>query len=112
MAITLKDNIKKEIAETCSCEAWENGKPQNPGWRLVKFGKDCNWSITPEKWSVIEDNFGNIEINWTTKSTPIAPAIDMLSSVLKDINHLNDMIFIIKVADCTGKESEEVTILG
>ncbi len=33
-------------------------------------------------------------------------------SLLKDINHLNDMIFTIKVADFTGKESKEVTILG
>ncbi len=106
MADTLKDKIKKEIAGTCTCTGWADGKPQNPGWRLEKYGKEYNFSISPKEWSVIEDNFGNIEIKWITYSTPIAPAFDMLKSVLSCMPYDEDMLFLIKVADCNGKESK------
>lgn len=109
MADTLKDKITKEIAETCSCNSFADGKPQNPGWRLEKYGKDCNWSICPKEWSVIEDNFCNIIIKWTCFSTPIEPAVNMLMEVLKSVNPAADTIFIIKLADCDGKESKELS---
>lgn len=104
------EKLRKEIAETCSYESWGFDGPNNPGWRLEKYGKDCDYSIRDKEWSVTEDNVGVITINWLTQSTPIEPAVDMLSDAIKAVAPEDGQIFVIQVADRDGCESKNTTI--
>lgn len=104
--MNLKDKVIAELKKSCSYEHWDNG-PVNAGSLLEKYGKDCEYSIRPKEWKVMEDNFGVIIIHWICQGTPIKSTVDMITEAIKNVGPASGDLFLIKVEDRYYHEREE-----
>lgn len=91
------------IDKRCSYDSiGPSGEPNNPGDLLVKYGKDCNYSIRDKGWSVEEKN-GELYIEWETQSSPIENAKDMLKEAMEALS--NGIKVNLRIYDRDGEES-------
>ena len=75
----MDDNISKIILKVlwnhCSYDCMGANGPENPGDLLVKYGKDCDYSIRDKSYEVDTPEDGLIKIEWETQSTPISNVV-------------------------------------
>lgn len=105
----LEKAAAKIIDKRCSYESMGPlGELNNPGDLLVKYGKDCNYSIRDKGWSVEEKN-GELYIEWMTQNTPIEKAKDMLKEAMEALG--NGIKVNLHIYDRDGEESSTASFI-
>lgn len=82
-SIDITSKILEIFENHCSYDCMGKNGPENPGDLLVKYGKDCNYSIRDKGYEVDTPEDGLIKIEWETQSTPISNVVPMIKEALK-----------------------------